>query len=150
MTFMTLRNNKLRENITELLLEVTNDVRLEPSLQTLTGEEQWLGGKVSVETRADISARGFWFRGQRAFFDVRVFDPNGQRHGNKTLKRWYELSEHEKKKDFSSRILNVEQSSFTRLTFFIADGMGRKCAMFVKRLCQMISLKRQEELSVVT
>ena len=87
MTFMTLRNNKLRDNIAELLQEVTNDGRLEPSLQTLTGEEQWLGGKVSVEARADISARGFWFRGQRAFFDVRVFDPNAQRHGNKTLKR---------------------------------------------------------------
>ena len=40
MTFMTLRNKKLRDNITELLLEVTNDVNLEPSLQTLTGEEQ--------------------------------------------------------------------------------------------------------------
>ena len=40
MTFMTLRNNKLRDNITELLQEVTNDGRLELSLQTLTGEEQ--------------------------------------------------------------------------------------------------------------
>ena len=28
--------------------------------------------------------------------------------------------------------------------------MGRECSMFVKQLCQMISLKRREELSVVT
>ena len=147
---MTLRHDKLRDNIADLLQEVTNDVRLEPTLQPLTGEEQSLGGKVSVEARADISPRGFWFLGQRAFFDVRVSDPNAQRHGNKTLKRCYELGEHEKKRDFTCRILNVEQGSFTSAFFFIAGGMGRKCAMFVKRFCQMISLMRQEELSVVT
>ena len=72
----TLRHNKLRDNIAELLQKVTNDVSVEPILQPLTGEEQSLGGKVSMEARADIIARGFWFRGQRAFFDVRVFDPN--------------------------------------------------------------------------
>ena len=35
------------------------------------------------------------------------------------------------------------------LVFSIAGGMGRECSMFVKRLCQMISLKQNEELSVV-
>ena len=147
---MTLRCNELRDNIGEMLQEVTNDVRIEPILQPLTGEEQSIGGNVSVEARADISARGFWCRGQRSFFDIRIFDPNAQRHENKTLKRCYELNEHEKKRDYSSRILNVEQGSFTPLVFSITGGMGRECSMFVKRLCQMISLKRKEELSTVT
>ena len=84
------------------------------------------------------------------FFDVRIFDPNAQRHENKTLKRCYELNENEKKRDYSSRILNVEQGSFTALVFSITGGMGRECSMFVKRLCQMISLKRKKELSVAT
>ena len=89
-------------------------------------------------------------RGQRTFFDVRIFDPNAQRHENKTLKRCYELNESEKKRDYSSRILNVEQGSFAPLVFSITGGMGRDCSMFVKGLCLMISLKRKEELSVVT
>ena len=146
---MTLKHNDLRDNIGEILQEVTNNVRIEPILQPITGEEQSIGGKVSVDARADISARGFWYLGQRAFFDVRIFDPNAQRHENKTFRRCYELNEHEKKKGYSSRILNVEQGSFTPLVFSITGGMGRECSMFVKRLCQMISLKRNKELSVV-
>ena len=37
---------ELRDNIVEMLQEVTNDVRIEPILQTLTGEEQSVGGNV--------------------------------------------------------------------------------------------------------
>ena len=73
--FVTLRHNELPVNIAEMLQEVTNDVRIEPILQSLTGEEQSVGGNVSVEARADISARRFWCRGQKTFFDVRIFYP---------------------------------------------------------------------------
>ena len=103
-----------------------------------------------MEAQADISARGFWCCGQRGFFDVRIFDLNAQRHEKqKTLKRFYELNEHEEKRHYSSRILNFEQGTFTPLVFSITGGMGRECSMFVERLCQMISLKRKEELSAV-
>ena len=112
---MTLRHKGLRDNIDEMLQEVTNNVTIEPILQPLTGEEQSIGGNVSVQARADTSARGFWYREQRAIFDVRIFDSNARRHENKTLKRCYELNEHEKKRDCNSRILNVERGSFTTL-----------------------------------
>ena len=62
---MTLSHNKLRDNIAEMLMDVTNDVRIEPILSPLTGEEQSVDGNVSVEARADISARTFWCRGQK-------------------------------------------------------------------------------------
>ena len=68
----------------------------------------------------------------------------------KHSRRCYELSEHEKKRDYSSSILSVEQGSFTPLVFSITGVIGRECSLFVKQLCQMISLKRKEELSVVT
>ena len=120
---MTSRHNELSGNIAEMLQEATNYVRIEPILQPLTGEEQSIGGNVSVEARADISAIGFWCRGKTAFFDVRIFDQNAQRYENKTLKRRYELNGHEKKRDYSSRILNVEQGSFAPLVFSITGGM---------------------------
>ena len=138
---MTSRHNELGCNIAEMLWEVTNDVGIESILQPLTVEQQSIGGNVSVEAGADISARGFWCRGQRAFFDVRVFDENAQRRENKTLKKCYELKEHEKKRDYSSRVLNVEQGSFAPLVFSITSCIGREYLMIVKPLCLMISLK---------
>ena len=53
-------------------------------------------------------------------------------------------------KSLNLQILNVAQDWFTLLVFSITGDMGRECSMFVKRLCQMISRKRKEELSVVT
>ena len=46
-------------------------------------------------------------------------------------------TEPERKRDHNSRILNVEQASFTPLVFFITGGMGRNSSMFVKRLCPL-------------
>ena len=37
--FVTLRHNELRDNIAEMLEEVTSDVEVEPALQPLSGEE---------------------------------------------------------------------------------------------------------------
>ena len=79
--FVTLRYNELRDNIAEMLEEVSSDVKVEPALQPLSGEE--IKGNQSDEARTDISARRFWIRGQRAFFDMGVFDPNAQRYQSK-------------------------------------------------------------------
>ena len=37
------------------------------------------------EVRLDIKARRVWERGQEAFLDLRVFDPNACRYLNKSL-----------------------------------------------------------------
>ena len=76
--FVTLRHNELRDNIAEMLKEVTSDVKVEPALQPLSSEE--IKRNQSNEARSDISARGIWIRKQRAFFDIRVFDPNAEPH----------------------------------------------------------------------
>ena len=59
--FVTLRHNALRDNIAEMLEEVTNKVKVEPALQPLSGEE--IKGNQSDEARSDISVRGFWITG---------------------------------------------------------------------------------------
>ena len=60
------------------------------------------------------------------------------------------LTNKKKKREYSSRILNVEQGSFTPLVFSATGAMGRECSMFVKKLSQLISINRKEELSVAT
>ena len=78
--FITIRHNDLRDLTANLLTEVCKDVYVEPQLLAATGETFNNGtANNSNEARVDIKSRGFWVRGQKAFFDVRVFDPNANR-----------------------------------------------------------------------
>ena len=75
--FVSIRHNDLRDITARIVSEVCKDTEIEPKLLPLSGEE--LHGRTtnrSNEARLDIRARGFWEKGQQAFFDVRVFDTN--------------------------------------------------------------------------
>ena len=75
--FVSIRHNDLRDLTANMLSEVCKDVEIEPKLTPLTGEV--LGSRTANTTnqaRLDIRARGVWERGQQAFLDLRVFDPN--------------------------------------------------------------------------
>ena len=76
--FPILRHNEVRDLTANLMAEVCHDVCTEPHLQPLTGEH--LTGASSITddgARLDIAASGFWGgRYERAFFDVRVFNPH--------------------------------------------------------------------------
>ena len=70
---MTLRHNEVRDFTGKLLNEVCKDVRKEPSLLALNGEQMnHRRANKNDEARLDISATGFWTPGQRVFLDVRV------------------------------------------------------------------------------
>ena len=67
----------LRGLTAKKLSEVCCDTEIEPTIVLLSGED--LSNRTtnrSSETILDVQARGFWERGQQAFFDLRVFDPN--------------------------------------------------------------------------
>ena len=82
-----MRHNEVRDITAKLLDEVCHDVKIEPPLIPLIRERLQLGtANRSPEARLDVSARGFWNRGQRAFFDVRVFDSSAPRLLTKSLK----------------------------------------------------------------
>ena len=72
----TLRHNEPWNNIAEMLGEVTYDVKVEPMLQLVAGEE--LQGNCLGETRSDVSARRFWSMRQGALLDISIFDTNAQ------------------------------------------------------------------------
>ena len=73
--FVHRRHDEVRDLFASLLQDVCHDVEIEPPLQALSGEALSGSTNSSDEARLDVSARGFWQRGQRAFFDVRVFNP---------------------------------------------------------------------------
>ena len=73
--------------------EVCQDTELEHILTTLFGEE--LPGRTSSssnDARVDIRTRGFWKRGQQAFFDLRDFDSNACRYRNRSLQQCHVMN----------------------------------------------------------
>ena len=74
----------MRDLFASLLKDVCHDVEVEPHLQPLT-EVLISSANSSDEAGLDASSRSFWQRGQRAFFDVRVFNPFAKGHLSQKL-----------------------------------------------------------------
>ena len=129
--FVTLPHNQFRNTTTNLL----TDVRVEPQLQTLSGET--FSGKTankSDQDRVDVSARELWLGGQVALFDVRLFNPTPKRYANYEIRKSYKVNEKEKKKQYNDRILPVEHGTFTPLVIFVTGDVGRESRTFYARL----------------
>ena len=99
------------------------------------------------DARLDISARGFWMRGQKVFCDVRVFNPLTKCHRSKPLSKVHDQNEKEKKVKYAARITEVEHGSFTPLVFSCFGGMSRECSSFYRKLAEKLAEKRDLNLS---
>ena len=139
-----MRHNALRNAEAALMKEVCHDVRLEPELIPIQGEELHSGTAGQDRARLDISARGVWCQMERVFFDVRVTHPNTRSNRDKSLRQIFKEQQQEKKRKYNFRIVQVEKATFTPLVFTTSGGMGPECQRFNKRLAELIALKRKE------
>ena len=131
--------------------EVCIDVEEEPLLQEITGETfRRKTTKTEKDARLDLSARGFWMRGQKVFLDVRVFNPLTKCYRTKALAKVHEQHEKEKKVKYAARVVEVENASFTPLVFSCFGGMSRECSMFFRRLSEKLADKRNLTTSEAT
>ena len=73
MSIMPCRVLKVGSSIKDMS-EVHKDVATEPALMPLTGEHLHASANKANDARLDVSVRGFWQDGQRAFFDIRMFN----------------------------------------------------------------------------
>jgi hypothetical protein len=95
--FVNFRHNELHNITAKFLDDVCKDVATEPLLIPLNGEQlEHKTANTQNEARADVSATGFWVKGQRAFLDIRVFDPNATRYQNQNIQQCYLKNESEK------------------------------------------------------
>ena len=140
--FVIMRHNDLRDLTSELLNEVCNDVRTEPTLTPITGEVLPAQTISDESARCDVSARGFWMRGSKAFVDVRVFNPLANTYSRQSLKAIYSSAETAKRKKYNHRIINIEHGSFTPLIFSSFGGMGTEANRFYNRIAEHLSVKR--------
>ena len=96
----------------------------------------------------DVVADGFWGGNrQRAFFDVRVFNPFTPSHKNSSLDKCYRKNEQEKKRAYDQRIREVERGPFSPLVFSTSGGMGLTATTVYRCLAAMIADKRNEPFS---
>ena len=80
--------------------QVCHDVGIEPVLQPLNGEE-FVGASTICENdaRLDIVARDFWqARGERSFFDIRIFNPHAPTNKKSSIQGTYLAHEKMKKR----------------------------------------------------
>ena len=102
------------------------------------------GANNAPDVRLDISARGFWAREQSALFDVGVCHPNADSYKNLTTEQIYKLHENDKKRLYSSRVLEVERGTFTPLVFTTTGGMSDECQRYHSSLAELLAVKKQE------
>ena len=123
---------------------VCYDVAIEPTLQPLAGEELHRGANTAADARLDVHCRGFWERQRAAFFDIRVCHPNADSYKELSPKQIHKLHENEKKWKYASRIIEVENCTFTPLVFTTTGGMSQECQRYHSRLAKLISSKKQD------
>ena len=98
--FIDLRHDEMRNTVAELLDDICIDVLVEPHLALLSGDH--LPGSTidGDDAWLDISARGFWQKGQRAFCDIRVFNLFATTRMNQNLTASFITAEREKKQQY--------------------------------------------------
>ena len=149
--FISLRHNDLRDITYELLLEVCKGVENEPMLQPLTGETlKYQTAKTENIARLDVSTLGFWCCDQRAFFNLRVFDPVAPSHAHQSLGAANSNQENKKRRQYEDRMLHMEHASFTPLVFTVAGGKSKCTKKFFSRLGEMLAEKRLQPKCIVS
>ena len=148
--FPTLRHNEVRDIAAKLLSEVCTEVRIEPRLQPLSGEQIHLASANREDNaRLDISANGFWGGQQeRSMFDVRVFNPYAPSNKSSSLVSIYKKHEREKKRAYGQRVREVEHASFSPLVFSLTGGLGRETTVIFKRLASQLASKWHQPYSI--
>ena len=143
--FVASRHDNIRDFLTVCLDRVCSDVEAEPHLLPITNEKFELkSANISDDARLDVKARGFWRKGETAFFDVRVTHVNSSSSKNLRTSQIFRRHEEAKKREYLERVLEVEHGSFTPLVFGTNGGTGDECAKFLKVLAQKLSEKNDE------
>ena len=76
-------------------------------------------------------------RGQRAFFDIRVFDPKAQRHQSKTLRKCYEINKQEKRENTVHEFLMFSKELLQNSCFQQLEEWEEHVRYFLKNLVNL-------------
>ena len=143
------RHNEMRDLLAKIATEVSSDVEVEPHLQELTGEQLPASSNTQDEARLDLSIRGFWQRGEWAFFDVRIFNPFAPSNCNQKILNVFKSNETEMKRKCARPVLEVEHVTFSPLVFTPYGGSRKETGCVISLLATRLSEKRNIGRSMV-
>ena len=143
--FPSKRHNELRDITANLLDEICTGVGVEPTLQPLTQEQlRYKSANREDGVWLDIVAEEFRGTRQRAFFDVRIFNPFAPSLVNTPIATLYRQKEHEKRQSCDERIREVEHVTFAPLVFSTLGGMGPAAAVVYKHIVSSTASKQKK------
>ena len=125
-------------------------MNIEPTLQPVTREQLHGASSITEDgARLDIAANGFWgSHYERAYFDVRVFNPLTPSNRQQNLASTYKKHERSKIRGYEQRVREIEHGSFTPLVMSVTGGVGKTASIFYKRLVSMLAFKRDHPYSL--
>ena len=121
------------------------DVQTEPELLPIASDFNMLSRNNKEKARFDVCSVGLWSPRERNMMDIRVFHPNAASYWDKSVKSLFKAHEHQKKREYNSRVINKEKSTFTPMVFNTFGGMGKECLQAIRRAAGLISDKRKEK-----
>ena len=122
---------------------------MEPTLQPLNRHTLRYASAITDDgARAGIQAKGFWGTPhQRAYFDVKVFNPHAPSNKRFSTLACYAHHEQIKRHLYEQRFNEAELASFTPLIFSTIGGMGKSAAVLYRHLAGMIATKIKQPYS---
>ena len=122
--YPSIRHNEIRDITATLLIEVCHNAGIEPHLQPVAGKQfNYRTANVEDGARLDVAAENFWgMDRQRAFFDIRVFNPLAPSYSTVPLAQCYNRNEQEKCRAYDQRVRQIEHVSFSPLVFSMGGG----------------------------
>ena len=146
--YVLIRHDTVRDTLAEVLREVCKDVKVEPQLLPVTGEVLNAGANDADGARSDVSAVGLWHPMNRAFIDVKVFNPHAPSNTARSLKQTYIQHEQDKKRSYLARILQVEKGTFSPAVFSCSGGASPETSRLLKAIAEKMAVKRKESYSI--
>ena len=101
---------------------------------------------VHAESRADVSAHGFWKRGTTAMFDIRIVNLDAGSYLRMTPEKAPAKAEKENKDLYLQACLE-RRRTFTPMVYFVDGILGAEALATQKRLAALISYKLKWEYS---
>ena len=118
--FVTLCQNKLRDITSALLEEVYHNVAIQPILQLVTDNNLVPSTKKQgTVPHYMLVQKKFWITGLKTFLTPGCLTSTFNGTNVASLEQCFAVSEREKKRLYNRRILEVENASFTPLTYTI-------------------------------
>ena len=148
--FIGVRHDSIKNFEARLLSVVCKDVQTEPPLQPVGATLFRPSANTQDGARLDVRARGFWRDGQQAFFDVQVTNADCDSQISKPIKSILRSHEQTKKTKYNTRVMEVEQGTFTPIVLTIKGVMAPEASRFHKTLAEKLATKTGERYEDVT